>query len=61
MVRDTEMTRCTFGNTNVFNIKQRDLLSDTRNVSDFIAYLRLLRITECSVHYRGTAPSVMAG
>ena len=32
-------------------IKQRDLLSDSKNVSDLIAYLRLLRITECSVHY----------
>ena len=43
-------------------IKQRDLLSDSKNVSDLIAYLRLLRITECSVHYRGlTAPPVLAG
>ena len=32
-------------------IKQQDLLSDSKNVFDLIAYLRLLRITECSVHY----------
>ena len=43
-------------------IKQRDLLLDGKSVSDLIAYLRLLRTTECSVHYRGTtAPSVLAG
>ena len=46
----------------MIKIKQRDLLSDSKNVSDLIAYLRLLRITECSVHYRGsTGPSVLAG
>ena len=38
-------------------IKQRDFLSDSKNVSDLIAYLGLLRTTECSIHYRGlTAP-----
>ena len=43
-------------------IKQRDLLSDSKNVSNLIAYSELLRTTECSVHYRGsTAPSVLAG
>ena len=31
-------------------MKQRDLLSDSKNVSDLIAYLGLLRTTECSVH-----------
>ena len=37
--------------------EQRDLLSDSKNVSDLIAYLRLLRTIECSIHYRGsTAP-----
>ena len=42
-------------------IKQRDLLSDSKNDSDLIAHLRLLRITECSVHYRGsTARSVLS-
>ena len=36
--------------------------SDSENVSDLIAYLRLLRTTECSVHHKGsTAPSVLAG
>ena len=33
--------------------KPRDLLSDRKNVSDLIAYLGLLRTTECSVHYTG--------
>ena len=43
-------------------IKQRDLFSDSKNVSDLIAYSGLLRTIECSVHYRGsTAPSVLAG
>ena len=40
-------------------IKQRDLLllSDSRNVSDLIAYLGTFQKMECSVHYRGsTAP-----
>ena len=41
----------------MLKIEQQDLLSDSKNVSDIIAYLGLLRITECSVHNRGlTAP-----
>ena len=37
--------------------QQQVLLSDRKNVSDLIAYLVILRTTECSVHYRGsTAP-----
>ena len=46
----------------LIKIKQRDLVSDSKIVSDLIAYLKLLRITECSVHDRGsTAPSVLVG
>ena len=38
-------------------IKQRDILSDSKNFSDLIAYLGLSRTTKCFVHCGGlTAP-----
>ena len=52
------MANC-FQNKTILSTKinQRDSLSDSKNVSDLIAYLGLARTTECSVHYRGlTAP-----
>ena len=42
-------------------IKQQDLLSDKKNLSDLIAYLGLLRTSKCSVHVQGVDSSISIG